>query len=79
MNTLNAAVAEIFSAWPELYGFSVGEADGVLSLDDVAADPWGARADELPRHIAEALLDLIEEEPEAAAWLRGRTFARALH
>jgi len=79
MNTLNAAVREIFATWPELHGFSVGDADGVLSLDDVAAEPWGERVEELPRHIAEALLDLIDEEPEAEAWLRGRTFARALH
>lgn len=79
MNTVNATVNEIFANWPELHGFSVGELDGALSLDDVAVDPWGSDAEELPRHIAEALLELIDEEPEAVQFLRGRTFARSLH
>lgn len=79
MNTVNATVNEIFANWPALHGFSVGELDGALSLDDVAVDPWGGDAEELPRHIAEALLELIDEEPDAVQFLRGRTFARSLH
>jgi hypothetical protein len=79
MRTIEAAVNDIFAAWPELYGFSVGELEGALSLDDVAVDPWGARIEELPGEIAAALLELIDEQPEAAELLRGRTFARALH
>jgi hypothetical protein len=42
-------------------------------------DPWGTRAEELPGQIAAALLELIEEQPQAAELLRGRTFARTLH
>jgi hypothetical protein len=79
MNALEATVNEIFAAWPELYGFSVGRVDGVLSLEDVAADPWGARLEELPSQIAAVLVDLIAEHPETADLLRGRTFARTLH
>lgn len=79
MKTVDAAVNELFAAWPELYGFSVGQLEGVLSLEDVAADPWGAHTAELPGEIAAALLELIDEQPEAAELLRGRTFARTLH
>jgi hypothetical protein len=79
MRTLDAAVNRIFAAWPELYGFSVGTLEGALSLEDVAVDPWAAHVEELPREIAAALLELIDEEPEAAELLRGRTFARVLH
>jgi hypothetical protein len=79
MRALEATVNEIFAAWPELYGFSVGRIEGFLSLEDVAADPWGAGVEELPRQIASVLLELIDEHPETAELLRGRTFARTLH
>jgi hypothetical protein len=79
MKALEATVSQIFAAWPELYGFSVGRIDGVLSLEDVAADPWGAELEELPGQIAAALVELIDEHPETAELLRGRTFARTLH
>jgi hypothetical protein len=79
MRAIDTTVNEIFAAWPELYGFSVGQLEGELCLADVAMDPWGARAEELPGQIAAALLELIEEEPQAAELLRGRTFARTLH
>jgi hypothetical protein len=79
MNALKATANEIFAAWPELYGFSVGRIDGVLSLEDVAADPWGAGLEELPGQIAAVLVELIDEHPETADLLRGRTFARTLH
>jgi hypothetical protein len=79
MRAIETTVSEIFAAWPELYGFSVGRIDDVLSLEDVAADPWAGRSDELPGQIATALLELINEHPETAELLRGRTFARTLH
>jgi hypothetical protein len=79
MRSIDAAVNDIFAEWPELYGFSVGGLDGVLSLEDVAVDPWGAHAEEVPARIAAALVELIDEQPEAADLLRGRTFARVLH
>jgi hypothetical protein len=79
MRAIDTTVNEIFAAWPELQGFSIGQLEGVLSLEDVAADPWGAHAEELPRQIAAVLAELIDERPEAAELLRGRTFARTLH
>jgi hypothetical protein len=79
MRSVDATVNEIFAAWPELHGFSVGTIEGMLSLEDVAVDPWGGHVEELPAQIAAALLELIDEQPEAAELLRGRTFARVLH
>jgi hypothetical protein len=79
MRAIDTTVNEIFAAWPELYGFSVGQFNGELCLADVAMDTWVARSEELPGHIAAALAELIDEEPQAAELLRGRTFARTLH
>jgi hypothetical protein len=79
MRGIDATVNQIFAAWPGLYGFSVGQLDGELCLADVAMDPWHAHSEELTGQIAATLADLIDEQPEAADLLRGRTFARTLH
>jgi hypothetical protein len=79
MRAIDATVNQIFAAWPQLYGFSVGQLGGELCLSDVAADPWHGQSDELAGEIAAALIELIDEQPEAAEMLRGRTFARILH
>jgi hypothetical protein len=79
MRAIDATVNEIFAAWPELYGFSVGQLEGELCLADVATDAWHRHSQELLGQIAAALLELIDEQPEAADLLRGRTFARTLH
>jgi hypothetical protein len=90
MRTIDSTVNQIFAACPELCGFSVQEAnalshdrkagqlEGDLYLADVETLPY-ARSERLFGEIAVALLDLIDEQPEAAEQLRGRTFARALH
>jgi hypothetical protein len=90
MKTVHATVNEIFAAWPQLHGFSVqgreslsdervsGQLQGELYLADVATAP-DAPSEQLLGEIAVALLDLIDEEPEAVDELRGRTFARTLH
>jgi energy-converting hydrogenase Eha subunit B len=90
MKTVHTTVREIFAAWPELHGFSVqdaetlteerasGQLEGRLFLADVATTPY-APAESLLGEIAVALLELIDEQPEAVDELRGRTFARTLH
>jgi hypothetical protein len=78
MKTIDSTVNEIFAACPELCGFSVQQARGDLYLADVETLPY-ARNDRLFGEIAAALLDLIDEQPEAVEELRGRTFARTLH
>ena len=90
MKTVHATVKEIFAACPELCGFSVQETgsvsalsaserlEGDLRLADVETAPY-APSERLLGEIAVALLELIDEQPEAVDELRGRTFARTLH
>ena len=75
-----ARTEALFRRWPELRGFSL-RADGSFSDGDVTCYPALARehTNELFEDISGALLDLVEESPEAAELLRGRTFARLLH
>ena len=79
MRAIETTVNEIFAAWPELYGFSVGQIEGELCLADVATDSWHEHSEELAGQIAAALVELIDEQPDAAKLLNGRTFARTLH
>ena len=81
MDTLLEEIHErldhLFRRCPELHGFAV-------RLDRPL--PWHltchpAHEDEQAAldEIARMLLELIDERPEAAELLRGRTFARTLH
>ena len=69
-------IYSLFDLHPMLSGFTV---DAGLCVEDVALDwpclPTGA----VGHDIAQAMLELLDEHPEAAEWLRGRTFARTLH
>ena len=90
MKTVHATVNEIFATCPELCGFTVqgldslprervsGQLEGELYLADVATTTF-ATSEHLLGEIASALIELIDEQPEAANELRGRTFARTLH
>ena len=75
-----AAVNKLFRRLPALRGFSVQQVlEHELVLADVETDLWPARSQELLGEITVALLDLVDEEPEARDLLIGRTFARKLH
>ena len=82
MNAVYAEVSNVvqalFRRQPALCGFSVRDD---LSLSNVACHPalQGARASELLDEISDALYELLEENPEAAEVLRGRTLARVFH
>jgi len=90
---LAARLETLFRRCPALHGFSVQPAASVtrervvvdlqedLCLADVV---WhqalnGEQAVTLIGEISQALFELVDERPEAAALLRGRTFASALH
>ena len=68
----------LFRRHPALCGFSVRDD---LSFSNVSCHPalHGAQASELIDEISEALHELLEERPEAADVLRGRTLARVFH
>jgi hypothetical protein len=78
MTTIDTTVSELFASCPELSGFSVGQLDGELCLTDVETLPY-MKNEALFGQIAAALVELIDEQPDAAAQLSGRTFARTLH
>ena len=68
---------ELFRRCPQLHGFAV-RPDRPLPWH-LACDPGANTVDEALGEIAHTLLELIEERPEAAGLLRGRTFARTVH
>lgn len=70
-------VGALFRRMPMLSGFSVLHD---LEVGDVAVHTWpGYTAGrEFYEELMQALADLVDERPEAAELLRGRTFARAL-
>ncbi len=74
---IHERLEELFRRCPQLHGFAV-RPDRPLPWH-LACDPGASGADEALGEIAQTLLELIEERPEAAGLLRGRTFARLLH
>jgi hypothetical protein len=82
MNALYVEVSNVvealFRRHPALCGFAVRDD---LSFCNVSCHPalHGVQASELLDEISEALHELLEERPEAAEVLRGRTLARVFH
>ena len=87
---LSARIETIFDRCSELYGFSVderlvsqkeGAREWELYVSAVAAYPELGRsqADGFIGEISEALADLLNQRPQAADLLPGRTFARVWH
>jgi hypothetical protein len=72
------AVNTLFQRYPTLCGFSVKDD---LSFSNVACHPALASVDAeiLCEEISATLHELLEEQPEAAELLRGRTVARTFH
>jgi hypothetical protein len=75
---LAARLDNLYRAWPMLTGFAVRRD---LMLDEVAWYPALAekQAEALCSAIAIELAELMDERPEVADLLRGRTFVRALN
>ena len=75
---INLAMQTLFQRNPALCGFSVQED---LSFTHVACHPAldGEETRELIDEISATLHELLEQEPEAAELLRGRTLARSFH
>ena len=90
---LDARLGTLFDCYPALCGFSVavrsipsrdGEAEVPeceLFVSDIAVYPalGACQSDELGGEISAALAGLLDERPETAELLSGRTFARAWH
>ena len=75
---VNDVMGVLFRRHPALCGFAVQED---LSFGNVACHPilLGEEAQCLHEEISAALQEILEERPEAAEFLRGRTLARMFH
>ena len=71
----------LFSRCPDLWGFSVRGENQDLFVSDVGISPRlsAEQYGEIFEDIANTLSEVLDEQPEASDWLRGRTFARTLH
>jgi hypothetical protein len=78
---LAARIAALFRRWPTLCGFSVGEEASRLYVTEVSVYPWTGlwAPEELCLEIVAALVELVDDRPEAGELLRERTFARVFH
>jgi hypothetical protein len=78
---LQEQLESLFARCPDLCGFSVREEAQELFVSDIGISPRlsAEQYGEIYEDIAETLGELIEEEPQAGEWLKGRTFARTLH
>lgn len=90
---LAARIDTLFRRCPTLCGFSVQDAshvtreraanhvEGDLFVADLACHPAvdGEQFAIISEEVSHVLLELVNEEPEAAQLLLGRTFARTLH
>lgn len=76
LQEIHQRLADLFERCPQLHGFAV-RPDRPLPCHLGCHPQHGEQA--ALGEIAQTLLDLIDERPEAAELLRGRTFARTVH
>ena len=78
---LQQQLESLFARCPDLWGFSVREEAQELYVSDIGISPRlsAEQYGEIYEDIAETIGELLEEEPRAGEWLKGRTFARTLH
>jgi len=78
LQEVNDVMSTLFQRYPALCGFSVKDD---LRLSHIACHPAlvGDEVEMLCEEISVALSDLVDERPEAAELLRGRTLARTFH
>jgi len=78
---LQEQLESLFTRCPDLWGFSVRGENQDLFVSDVGISPRlsAEQYGEIFEDIANTLSEVLDEEPGASEWLRGRTFARTLH
>ena len=81
MRELHQQLESLFARCPDLWGFAVREDAQELYVSDIGISPRlsAEQYGEIYEDIAQTLGELLEQEPQAGDWLRGRTFARTLH
>jgi hypothetical protein len=90
---VEARIRSLFARCPTLHGFAVQDRNGLpkdvdrnripdadLFVTDIGVYPKiESQYDEIHDEITIAISDLVHDQPHAYDYLRGRTFARALH
>ena len=90
---VEARIRSLFNRCPTLHGFAVQDRamlpkdvdpnripDADLFVTDIGIYPKiESQYDEIHDEITLAISDLVHDQPHAYDYLRGRTFARALH
>jgi hypothetical protein len=74
---IDERLESLFRSCPQLHGFAV-RSDQPLPWH-LACQPGEHGEQAVLEEIAQMLSELLDERPEAAALLRGRTFARTMH
>jgi hypothetical protein len=77
LQEISERLESLFRRCPQLHGFAV-RPDRPLPWH-LACHPGEEGEQAVLDEIAQMLIELLDERPEAAALLRGRTFARAVH
>jgi hypothetical protein len=77
LREIDERLESLFRRCPQLHGFAV-RPDRPLPWH-LACHPGEHCEQAILGEIAETLGELLDERPEAAALLRGRTFARTVH
>ncbi len=72
---VQAGIRELFVEHPAIWGFSI-DGYGKIALD---CWPRESASEELSAEVMQRLLELVDGDADAAAWLFGRTFARVVH
>ena len=73
-----ARLAVLFRDCPDLCGFVVQE-DAALPSDVTCYIEEFSQAEAILNEVAQMLISVTDEEPDAVGLLKGRTFARAIH
>jgi hypothetical protein len=76
---LSARLEVLFRRCPALCGFTVQLEQAVPANVTCSSAQNEEQAEELLGEVAQLLLDLVDECPEGAELLHGRTFARVVH
>jgi hypothetical protein len=80
----------LFARCPDLCGFSIeakasdlgnvtDQADLVVTAVGISPRLSAEQYGEIFEQISASLAELIDEDPDSAGWLAGRTFARTIH
>ena len=79
--SLAEPVATLFQQCPSLCGFCVAASGDELQVRELAIHPRPSvkELERVRQAIRAMLVEVMDQGEDACVWLRGRTFARALH